>query len=63
MSNICYADDEVKNLVIVRRKLLNLITAYLLKYSVEGKMQRACWDANLGTGIVWMKINQSTTSP
>ncbi len=50
-----YADDGAVNLSTIRRKLLNLIKAHPLKDSVAGKMQRACWDENFRSEILFGK--------
>lgn len=50
-----YAEDGARNLGSIRRLLLNLIKAHPLKDSVAGKMQRACWDGEFRTEILFGK--------
>ncbi|MCP4326115.1 MAG: ISAs1 family transposase [Alteromonadales bacterium] len=50
-----YAEDGARNLVSIRRLLLNLIKAHPFKDSVAGKMQRACWDGVFRSEILFGK--------
>jgi predicted transposase YbfD/YdcC len=50
-----YAEDGARSLGSIRRLLLNLVNAHPLKDSVAGKMQRACWDGNFRTEILFGK--------
>ncbi|MCP5078798.1 MAG: ISAs1 family transposase [Psychromonas sp.] len=50
-----YAKDGARNLASVRRLLLNMIKDHPKKDSVAGKMQRACWDENFRSEILFGK--------
>ena len=48
-----YAEDGAKNLGTMRRVLLNMVKEHPLKDSVAGKMQRAGWDQNFRSEILF----------
>jgi predicted transposase YbfD/YdcC len=48
-----YAEDGARNLATIRRALLNLVKEHPLKDSVAGKLDRACWDGNFRTEILF----------
>jgi predicted transposase YbfD/YdcC len=48
-----YADDGARNLLTIRRKLLNLIKTHPLKNNVTGKIQHDCWDGSFRVDILF----------